>query len=488
MKQSRIGASFALLAVLLAPLSANPSDRGKHSDDELYGTLAKNWLDRNQVKDSPTSWSDLIDERFGRIGVGLFDVRVPPATLRDAKALKDIGVALVALLDAQAGWESWVNGTAIVRPDKGHKDDPVAKWLLGLSPKLFAGKDVGGADLAELGEAPAAVREALTRLQTEHRQGKPFGVERELADVRLALFPQRAEFTEFVCVIGSLDPRLQPQAWCEGIASWLEYQGYDTHFLTLEYQASDNSAAGTRGIGVGDRNPAALGELVTQVAIRALLARISESLDPALVSGMANALVIDLYGELDTRIDGDVRSRSSQGTSTFVPGGNPDGGTLPATSAENRWRGSKGRDHFVGILSQVQKQSGKKADTRPGKLTSFELVSDDGSHKSTMNAPFLGPKAVKPPTEVFPDYLELVRCYGVAFLHWLRVAGASDAANSSARFGDFLRAVGRGLKPEEVPGVLQGIYGQPLSGASPDEIFADATLEGRFLAWLSKQG
>ena len=54
---------------------------------------------------------------------------------------------------------------------------------------------------------------------------------------------------------------------------------------------------------VGERNPSALSELVTQVATRALLARVyGDGLDPALVSGMANTLVIDLHGELDTRI------------------------------------------------------------------------------------------------------------------------------------------------------------------------------------------
>jgi hypothetical protein len=289
-------------------------------------------------------------------------------------------------------------------------------------------------------------------------------------------------------VAGALDPALKQQAWNEGVTTWLEFQAWETRFLTLEYAASEEKRDFERGVPVSARNPAALSQLVTQVATRAMLARVyADGLDPALGSGMANALVIDLYGELDTRIDGDVRSRSSQGSSMFVPGGNPEGGVLPATSAENRWRGTKGKDHFVGVLAQVQKQSGKKGGTRPEKLTRFELVSDGGSEKALVSAPFLGPSAVKPGQAFLPDYLELVRCYGVAFLHWLRLEGAGTPEESARRFGSLLRALGKMPKAAELPRVLEQIYGQPLSAAGGEELFAEPTLEGRFLAWISKQ-
>jgi len=140
----------------------------------------------------------------------------------------------------------------------------------------------------------------------------------------------------------------------------------------------------------------------------------------------------------------------------------------------------------VGILSQVQKQSGKKAATRAEKLARFELVSDGGSEKLVLSAPFLGPGAVKPAAEFLPDYLELLRCYGVAFLHWLRLEGASSPEESAQRFGAFLRALGKGVKTEDLPRVLEELYGQPLSAASADALFTTPTLEGRFLTWISK--
>jgi hypothetical protein len=300
------------------------------------------------------------------------------------------------------------------------------------------------------------------------------------------LFPRRGEFVEFTCVVGALDERQRPLAWQDGLTSWLEFQAGEVRLLTLEYGASDDPKSFDKGIGVGDRNPAAVGQLVVQVATRSLIAHLfANALDPALASGMANALVIDLYGELDTRIDGDVRSRSSQGRSIFVPGGNPNGGVLPPTSAENRWRGSRGKDHFLRILAQVQKQSGRKAHSKHEKLARFELIGDDGGGRELVQAPFLGPSAQRPADEFLPDYLELVRCYGVGFLHWLRVEGAG--AESGQRFGKLLQALGEDATTDKLPQLFQQVYGQPLSAPTLDELFAEQTLEGRFLTWLARR-
>jgi len=455
-------------------------------DDLLYDEIAQRWLKANEVQDAKTV-TDALHRAFTHLSLGVFDVYVPPAALKDAKALEDARVALLALVEAQRTFARWAQGTADEAQPEKRKDDALAKWLSGLTPKAFAGRAAGGADMAEAAGAEQAVRSALDEFRGAQRKGGLFGVGHDIEGVPLALFPRRGEFVEFTCVAGSLDPALRPSAWQEGLTNWLEYQADGVPFVTLEYTAGSDDFQ--KGVSVGARNPAALAELVAQVAGRAMLAHVySRELDPALASGVANALVIDLYGELDTRIDGDVRARSSQGRSMFVPGGNPDGGVLPPTSAESRWRGTKGKDHFVGILSQVQKQSGKKAQTRADKLTRFELQSDDGGHKALVSAPFLGPKAVKPDPAVFGDYLELVRCYGVAFLHWLRIEGAGKPAESATHFGEFLRALGRGASAEELPRVLQGIYGQPLSAEDAQALFESPTLEGRFLAWLGRKG
>jgi hypothetical protein len=459
--------------VLQTALSAN--------DDFLHQEIASRWLDRNEVEDRRT-WAALLEQRFAHLPLGVFDVSIPVSTLRDAKALKETGLALAALLEAQAGWEAWVAG----RAPELRKEDPLADWLRGWTPKTFAGVDAHGQDLGELAAPEQELRAALAELRAAMRSGPPLGVERELTGVPIVLFPRRGEFVEFTCVVGALDERQRPLAWQDGLTSWLEFQAGEVRLLTLEYGASDDPKSFDKGIGVGDRNPAAVGQLVVQVATRSLIAHLfANALDPALASGMANALVIDLYGELDTRIDGDVRSRSSQGRSIFVPGGNPNGGVLPPTSAENRWRGSRGKDHFLRILAQVQKQSGRKAHSKHEKLARFELIGDDGGGRELVQAPFLGPSAQRPADEFLPDYLELVRCYGVGFLHWLRVEGAG--AESGQRFGKLLQALGEDATTDKLPQLFQQVYGQPLSAPTLDELFAEQTLEGRFLTWLARR-
>jgi len=469
-------AALAAQAVIDAQSVAQVARTG---DDALFDGLAQRWLERHGAREEK-DWRALLEQRFAHLELGVFQVYVPTESFRAAGPLGDTRAALAALVELQEAWSAWVAGEDPARA----KPDALERWLAGWSAKTF-GKDVApGTDLGAHGAVPAEVRAALAAFADSMRHGG-LGVTREFAPVPLVVFPERGEFVEFTCVAGALDPVLRPSAFDAGLTSWLEYAPYDVRFVALQYGSGGGTGEYRQGTSVGDRNPAALAQLVTQVATRAMLAQLhGERLDPALQSGLANTLVIALHGELDTRIDGDVRARSSQGTSVFIPGGNPDGGILPPTSAENRWRGTKGKDYFLGVLKQVQKSSGKKGKTRAEKLGSFELVSDGGGTKELVRAPFLGAGGTKPSAELWPDYLELVRCYGVGFLHWLREEGA--AADSHATFGRLLRGL-EGLKgPEELPALLQELYQQPLSASSPAGLFEEATLEGRFLAWLAK--
>lgn len=473
MKLALAGVGAFALQTLLASQSV------KTSDDALFDGLARRWLEHHEAE-AETDWRTLLKTRFARLTLGAFEVYLPIETFRAAGSLGDARQALVALVEMQEAWGAWVAGEDPTRA----KPDALDRWLASWSAKTF-GKDVApGTDLAATTGLGEDVRAALTAFADSMHHGG-LGVTHEFESVPLVVFPERAGFVEFTCVAGALDPVLRPTAFDEGVTTWLEYSPYDVRFVALQYGSGGGSGEYQQGTSVGDRNPAALGQLVAQVATRAMLAKLHGTrLDPALQSGLANSLVIALHGELDTRIDGDVRSRSSQGLSVFIPGGNPDGGILPPTSAENRWRGTKGKDHFLGILKQVQKASGKKGKSRPEKLASFELVSDNGSTKELVRAPFLGAGGTRPSAALWPDYLELVRCYGVGFLHWLRENGAGPA--SHAKFGQLLRGL-EGLKgPEELPGLLQELYGEPLSATSLDGLFDEATLEGRFLTWLAK--
>jgi len=466
-------------AGILALVPASAGAAAGEQDDLVFDQLGLRWLERHKITEPEShalGKAGILARSFAHLQVGLFEVYVPGEPLSSGESVEDVAGALQALAAAQGRWLAWLSGAS------GAEAEAVGAGLGVWKAKTFAGAELGGTDLAE--RLTPGARTSLSAFNQRLLSGADLGLTQALDPVRLVLFPQRSEFVEFTCLTAWLDPVLRPSAWNEGVTTWLEYDADGTRLVALQYSAGPGDWR--KGVGVAERNPKALKELVAQIAGRAVLARTYADLDPALASALANALVIDLYGELDTRIDGDVRARSSQGRSEFVPGGNPNGGTLPATSAENRWRGSKGKDHFVGILSEVQKRSGKKGSSKAEKLASFELQDDRGAAAETVRAPFLGPGGTPPSAKAWPDYLELVRCYGVGFVSWLRSAGAGKESESTKRFGELLKALAqRGETP--LAQVFQTVYGQPLSAGDSAALFAGDTLEGRFLSWLAKQ-
>jgi len=472
----------ALAGVLTVALQALPQAQSELAFEEL----AQHWTQEqglDPARAQELGWRGLLEQHFAHLPVGLFDVYVPVDALQDAGALRDVGAAVLALLETQAGWSSWSSGEEV----GARKEDAATKWIRSWSPRTLGSAPAAGSDLiADL--APKDALEIFTRLRALLENGAGLGTP-AIEPARLVLFPQRAGFVEFTSVSGWTDPILRPSAWSDSVTTWLEYDADGTHFVALQYGYLSTDKHYDQGLGVAARNPRALSELVSQVAARALLKQVfGGRLDPALASGLANTLVIDLYGELDTRIDGDVRSRSSQGRSVFVPGGNPNGGFLPPTSAENRWRGTKGKDHFVGILSQVQKLSGKRGKAKAEKLGRFTLLTDAGAAGEVVSAPFLGPGGAPPSAAVWPDYLELVRCYGVAFLHWLHSEGGGRPRESAERYARLLQGLAQAGEDQSLPAIFESVYGLPLSATATEALFDDGqTLEGRFLLWLGKQ-
>jgi hypothetical protein len=430
----------------------------------------------------PSPVHEIVTGGMARVDLGVFEVFVPASTLEDEKDLRSAARAMLALLEAQAGWSEWVGAQG----EDPERAKTLERWLRGLEPRHFSARRVAG-DALELvpaggggvrGAIRDPIRDAIEEERHFRRAGPAMGTAREIPAVPLVIFPERSEFVARIRAAGSAAPELRASAFDDGVETWLEYQAGDVRLLCLEYGVEGS------GRSVAEGNPSALPQLAAQVGIRSFLDRAyPASLDPAFRSALANALVIDVYGELDTRIDGDVRARSTEGRSTFVPGGNPSGGALPPVSAQNRWRESLGKDHFVGVLARIQAQSGKKR-ARAERLASFELVSDEGALTGLAQAPFLGATAAAPRAELLPDYLEFLRCYGIAFVRWLRLEGAGR--DSSARFAALLWELGGGSRADDLPALLGDLYGQPLSAARLSELFKHPTLEGRFLTWLSK--
>src|SRR5262249_39070965 len=69
-------------------------------------SLARRWLERNDEREAK-DWNALLARRFAHVDLGLFEVYLPPSSVGDKAALKDVAGSLQALLDAQRGWQAW---------------------------------------------------------------------------------------------------------------------------------------------------------------------------------------------------------------------------------------------------------------------------------------------------------------------------------------------------------------------------------------------
>ncbi|MEM7515876.1 MAG: hypothetical protein AAF368_02990, partial [Planctomycetota bacterium] len=205
----------------------------------------------------------------------------------------------------------------------------------------------------------------------------------------------------------------------------------------------------------------------------------------ALISGLSLCLVIEQFGEVDTRVDGDLRSNETQARSVFIPGGQSEGGRLPKNSAEVSWRSEQGRGYFVRQLRQSQEMGAKQNKKEKNRFASFQIKSRDQSVRHSVVAPFFGESAVDrpaPPAEVAGDFQELLRSYKTGFLHWLRTQ-ALGKKKSPLAFGELLEAMGEEDSLERFAKIFEELYDMPLSDGTASE----DSLEGRFLKWLSKQ-
>ena len=194
-------------------------------------------------------------------------------------------------------------------------------------------------------------------------------------------------------------------------------------------------------------------------------------------------LVIDLFEQVDTKIDGDKRSNATNGRSRFVPasqGGQSSGGSLPPVAADSRWRTDNGKQYFLRQLRAGQKAGSKKAEDKADKQRIFLLESDAGDDRRALAAPLLHASVAEKRVDrrFLGDYAELVRAYRVGFLHWLRDESSKD---SSDRFVELLDALATGGETDFVE-VVARTYEMPLSAEVPSK----EDLEGRFLRWLAK--
>lgn len=478
---------WSSLALSLVPVLGGPSDPARTLQHEA---LARSWLDAQGL--DPAGKHDVetvLRERFATLRLGLVELLVPPSVLADGEAFVELGEALGAVLRVQEAWLAW-DGGAETPKEVEAAFITLGSWLEGWKPQDLKRVEArpGVALLAALApkEKVVTAAEAVASYLQRHQPEAEPGSGRAVRMPRMIVFPERSDFVGFACALGLLRNELRSWLWTEGLASWTEFDFDGTRVLTLRFAASEGAAVDAPSVSMKERNPLGLQEHVAQLTARSLLEAVcGERLETAVAGGLANLLVLDVYGELDTRTDGDLRARQTEAKSVFIPGAQEGGGAAFGADADSRWRTEKGKGWFVRPLRLAQKQAAKRVE-RTDRRRAFALEDDDALELHVVQAPFLGAAGEHggPPDAFRGDFQEFLRAYRVAFLHWLRVEGAGK--DSAARFTALLAALQApaqaGTAPQ-LPALIEELYGAPLSAAVP----AEQDLEGRFLAWLEKQ-
>jgi len=458
------------------------------SQDATFEERADLWLARHGVEAHEAGdMETIIEVAFVRMRLGLFDVRVPAQALEDRGWLEVVQECAQTLVDVQMEWIAWVpprEGEAVPAELKAHAKT-LEKWIKGWKrERAFSrSKDTRGKDVLDVTEAKEKTREAAAFFADYMASGATLGpFEEALPPAQIVLLPERTDFVEFSAVVGRLIAELRPKLWLSGAATWTYFRFHESQALALQFATPDGERDYTQSIPMTHKNEDGLNEHVAQLASRSLLDRLFQyRMDPMISAGLANNLVIALFDEVDTRTDGDTRSRSVAGRSAFVSGAASDGG-LMAADASSRWREFKGSDHFVSVLRKAQKAGSKDAKEKWQKAAGFELRDDNQSQTFVLLAPVLGASSSgpPPPAEFQGDYAEFLRAYRSAFLHWLREQSAGKESND--RFGNLMRMMADG--EVDLAEQFSTAYGMPLAAAGEG---LENSLEGQFVAWLAKQ-
>jgi hypothetical protein len=452
-----------------------------------------------EAASKPCALEDVLAQGFARLDVGPFVVECPRAMLAQKELLARLQRVLQGLGEATATWLDWQGALG---EEERLAAETWSHWIGGWKP-LKAAKADEARELLDAFAADEAERAAGARLVSVCDDAERLAlVVPEGRQQRLILAPSRLEFIRWVGYAGLADEAAKAQNWLPDTHQWAQFWlGWDL-VLALEYSPwtgfdpTFRSGQAMERIGKG-----VVAEHVVQQGSVALLRATRPTLpETRYDSALAMLLTIASVGEINT-IEGAGGVGTSGGRtnpySRFVPGGNPDGGTLPPRSAaaldgivESRWRKGHGADGFA-LPLKVGQAEGAKATKRQkdaDPLAHFVLHKEDGTGEHVIHAPFFGPHADAqryPPGDYLVDYAEFYRAYKAAFFHWLATHGPDAEAAPEARVAKWRAAV-RGLatlsEERTLDALVEEVYGLPISGKDGS---ADS-LEWRFLKALSK--
>ncbi|MEM9380052.1 MAG: hypothetical protein AAGB93_08880 [Planctomycetota bacterium] len=483
--------TFAL-ALLLPSATAAAADSDDLEIDHIG--LARTVLERAGLQEVPpeeVSMETLLEKSFYTLRLGLFDLAISAHETDDKHNGNSFALLGVSLIDVQATFLDWV-GPKAPELKQAQKDiKTLRSWVKGLRGDIINNLDHSEmGDLATLLGAPKKVLEAQERFGTYMATGTPIGLAREdeLVDPFIVA-PDRRAFLELLSTFGMISPQNQSVYWQPDVAEWTNTYFNDVSVVALEFADPGSTTMGAfGGVSMNSRTPTGMQQQIAQLAGNAMVDNLYGSkIPPSLAGAFAVNLVIDIYGECNTRVDGDLRSRRTEAREVFVPGGASEGGVLPPNLADSRWRGEQGKDRFLVALQGSQKAGDSKARKRTERNCCFELSDDRESQRLVVRAPFLGTPAVGKedlPESFYGDSLEFFRSYRTGFVFWLQTQGLRSKSKAKLAFGEFLRQLAQADdNSESLETVIQEVYGSPLSAAETSK----DDLEGQFLRWLSKR-
>jgi len=481
-----------------AALASLPASQVTTSEAEgpvvPFEEMAANFLAArglSEAEPADVDLDELLAREFARADLGLYEVWIPAATLADVDVVEDLQSICSELVAAQATFLEWVAPAGLDQEAGLEALEVVADWVDGWKRRqLGRAADSETPDLAEVTNPKQREADAVRVFADYMRSGAPLGLERsEPIAARILLMPTRKHFIEFVCFAGWRFPDWKGVYWDKSLDQWLGCRIMQTQVIAMQSMNQtnerDRETNYLEGLSLNARNPTGLPQNVVHFATQALLDNYyGDSMPPYLSTGLAMNMVVDTFGEVATRIEGDLRARFTNATSAFIPGGASGGGALPPMDASSRWRAKQGKGHFLELRKRAQKEGASNL-RKTRETTHFELEADEGRAKTTISAPFLGSAAEgrdSPAEEFMGDYQEFFRAYKCAFTHWLQTVGTGRKKTSRVAFATLLVGLGE-LGDGDFEALLSEAYDLPLSGRPCDE----STLEGRFLEWLTKQ-
>ncbi len=435
------------------------------------------------------SYEDVLAKNFLHLRLGAFDLHFPMADL-DQRS-EEFRACSTAVIEAQLTWLDWLQ---VSQPEaRPVRDDlkALGAWIKGSKWPSAAGKAAPAPqDALHLFHAPEAILQAGERAALVMGSASLLGPPRgEPLCQGIVILPSRKLFTEFVYFVGWIDPDDSGLFWLDAVPDWSQCIFGTDMAVALEYAVVDRAPSDySSGTPMNERGADVLQQQFVQIAMLSLFQTCyGGRAPPAFLGGLSANLVIDMFGMVNTRIDGDLRGKITPAIEVFVPGGASGGGVLAKNSAESRWRDKQGADHFLPMLRSSQKEGESINKTVKNRLACFSIRSDSGTDKYLVAAPLLGSAAAKtaaPPALFQGDYAELIRSYKSCFIYWLQTKSKLGEKASREAFAALLKNLSDPTKTSEFEQVFKDAYGgAPLSNADADK----ASLEGQFLIWLARQ-